>query len=160
MDLLLIMSYEDEIILKKILQAIINSTAGVKYTIIIDESGITLLSQSKFRLSDDNTSVEKIGAIGGAVFMAGEEQGMILGYGNIDLQITEYNKGMLFSMKIGKGVLCIAAEKNINIGFIRAVMKKWAPKLEKVLERYMDVSENVVNKEFKELFNSDTVSFF
>ncbi|MBY8982543.1 MAG: hypothetical protein KGD57_06325, partial [Candidatus Lokiarchaeota archaeon] len=67
------MSYEDEIILKKILQAIINSTAGVKYTIIIDESGITLLSQSKFRLSDDNTSVEKIGAIGGAVFMAGEE---------------------------------------------------------------------------------------
>ncbi|MBN1214071.1 MAG: hypothetical protein JXA99_01390 [Candidatus Lokiarchaeota archaeon] len=153
------MSYEDEIVLKKILKSIIDSTAGVKYTIIIDETGITLLSQSKFKLSDDNTSVEKIGAIGGAVFMAGEEQGVILGYGNIDLQITEYNKGMIFSMKIGRGVLCIATEKNVNIGFIRAVMKKWAPKLEKVLESYLDVSENVVNKELKELFNSDSISF-
>ncbi len=153
------MSYEDEVVLKKILKSIIDSTAGVKYTIIIDETGITLLSQSKFKLSDDNTSVEKIGAIGGAVFMAGEEQGVILGYGNIDLQITEYNKGMIFSMKIGRGVLCIATEKNVNIGFIRAVMKKWAPKLEKVLESYLDVSENVVNKELKELFNSDSMSF-
>ncbi len=154
------MSYEDEVMLKKILNAIINSAAGVRYAIIIDETGITLLSQSKFRLSDDITSVEKIGAIGGAVFMAGEEQGMILGYGNIDLQITEYNKGMIFSMKIGGGVLCIATEKNINIGFIRAVMKKWAPKLENLLDRYLEVSENVANKELKELFNSDTVSFF
>jgi len=62
-------------------------------------------------------------------------------------------------MKIGRGVLCIATEKNVNIGFIRAVMKKWAPKLEKVLESYLDVSENVVNKELKELFNSDSMSF-
>ncbi|MBY9007602.1 MAG: hypothetical protein KGD63_12700 [Candidatus Lokiarchaeota archaeon] len=153
------MSYEDEILLKKILKSIISSSAGVKYTILIDETGITLLSQSKFKLSDDNTSVEKIGAIGGAVFMAGEEQGVILGYGSIDLQITEYNKGMLFSKKIGRGVLCIATEKNINIGYIRAVMKKWAPKLEKVLESYLDISENVVNKELKELFNSDSMSF-
>ena len=67
------MSYsQDEQLLKKILESIITSTPGLKHAIIIDETGITLLSQSKFQFSDENESVEKIGAIGGAVFSAGE----------------------------------------------------------------------------------------
>lgn len=149
---------EDERMLKKILNAIINSTAGLRYAIIIDDTGITIMSQSKFNLADDEISVEKIGAIGGAVFMAGEEQGQILDYGEIDLQITEYGKGMLFSMKIGKGVLCLASDKNVNIGFVRAVMKKWAPKLAKILDRYLESDQSAINEELKELFNSDTIS--
>lgn len=149
---------EDERMLKKILKAIINSTAGLKYAIIIDDTGITIMSQSKFKLADDEISVEKIGAIGGAVFMAGEEQGQILDYGEIDLQITEYGKGMLFSMKVGKGVLCLASDKNVNIGFVRAVMKKWAPKLGKILDRYLESDQDAINEELKELFNSDTIS--
>ena len=81
------MSYsEDEIKLKRILSAIINSTPGLKYAILTDDTGITIMSQSKFTFSEKNSiSVEKIGAIGGAVFIAGEEQGHILGYGNISL---------------------------------------------------------------------------
>jgi len=149
---------EDEQMLKKILKSIINSTAGLKYAIIIDDTGITIMSQSKFKLADDEISVEKIGAIGGAVFMAGEEQGQILDYGEIDLQITEYGKGMLFSMKVGKGVLCLASDKNVNIGFVRAVMKKWAPKLGKILDRYLESDQDAINEELKELFNSDTIS--
>ncbi|TXT61160.1 MAG: Regulator protein [Promethearchaeota archaeon] len=149
---------EDERMLKKILNAIINSTAGLRYAIIIDDTGITIMSQSKFKLADDEISVEKIGAIGGAVFMAGEEQGQILNYGKIDLQITEYGKGMLFSMKVGKGVLCLASDKNVNIGFVRAVMKKWAPKLGKILDRYLESDQDAINEELKELFNSDTIS--
>ncbi|MBD3195242.1 MAG: hypothetical protein GF317_09315 [Candidatus Lokiarchaeota archaeon] len=153
------MSYaKDERMLKKILISIINSTAGLKHAIVIDETGITIMSQSKFQFSNNNISVEKIGAIGGAVFMAGEEQGQILGYGGIGLQITEYHSGMIFSMKIGKGVLCLASEKNVQIGFIRAIMKKWAPKLEKILNRYLESDQDVINKELKELFNSDTIS--
>jgi len=149
---------EDELRLKKILTAIINSTPGLKYALITDDTGITILSQAKFKFSDHNgISVEKIGAIGGAVFVAGEEQGHILGYGAIDLQITEYLEGMIFSMKVDKGVLCIVADKNAQIGFIRATMKKWAPKISKILNRYLQADQAEISKEVRELFRSDSI---
>jgi predicted regulator of Ras-like GTPase activity (Roadblock/LC7/MglB family) len=144
--------------LKKLLKEIINSTPGLKYAIIIDDTGITIMSESKFILmNEDDLSVEKIGAIGGAVFTAGEEQGYILGYGNIHLQITEYFKGMIFSLKVGKGVLCIATDKNIQIGLVRALMKKYSQKISSVLDRYLQEEKGEMNKELKELFNSDTI---
>jgi predicted regulator of Ras-like GTPase activity (Roadblock/LC7/MglB family) len=149
---------KDEQTLKKILNSIINSTPGLKYAIIVDDTGITILSQSKFTFSDDNgISVEKIGAIGGAVFVAGEEQGHILGYGNISLQITEYFEGMIFSMKVGRGVLCISTDKKVQIGFIIATMKKWAPKIKAILDRYLQAEQGEMSKEIKELFRSDSI---
>ncbi len=149
---------EDELKLKKILNNIINSTPGLKYAVIVDDTGITILSQSKFTFSDNNTiSIEKIGAIGGAVFIAGEEQGHILGYGNISLQITEYFEGMIFSMKVGKGVLCIATDKKVQIGFIIATMKKHAPRIAAILNQYLQAEQGQMSKEMKELFRSDSV---
>ena len=156
------MSYsKDETILKKILTNIINSTAGLKHAIMIDDTGLTILSQSKFSFSgDQNISVEKIGAIGGAVFTAGEEQGLILGYGNIKTQITEYDNGLIFSVKTGKGVLCLATDLNVQIGFVRALIKKWAPKIASVLERYLKSSDQeAISDELKELFNPDTIGY-
>jgi len=148
---------EDELRLKKILTTIINSTPGLKYALLTDDTGITILSQSKFKFSDrQEISVEKIGAIGGAVFVAGEEQGHILGYGSINLQITEYLEGMIFSMKVGKGVLCIVSDNNAQIGFIRAIMKKWGPMLKTILDRYLKDDQAEISKEVKELFKSDT----
>ena len=143
------MSYsEDELRLKKILTTIINSTLGLKYALLTDDTGITILSQSKFKFSKDKgTSVEKIGAIGGAVFVAGEEQGLILGYGSINLQITEYLEGMIFSMKVGKGVLCVVADKNAQIGFIRATMKKCWPLIGEILFIYLKVDQSELGKE-------------
>jgi len=149
---------EDELALKKILNTIINSTPGLKYAIIIDDTGITILSQSKFTFSEDeNVSVEKIGAIGGAVFIAGEEQGHILGYGNINLQITEYFEGMIFSMKVGKGVLCISTDKKVQIGFVIATMKKWAPKIGEILDRYLQIEQEKLSEEMQKLFRSDSI---
>lgn len=152
------MSYtEDELRLKKILTTIINSAAGLKYALLTDDTGITILSQAKFKFSNhQGISVEKIGAIGGAVFVAGEEQGLILGYGSINLQITEYLEGMIFSMKVGKGVLCIVSDNNAQIGFIRATMKKWGPMLTSILDRYLKADQAEMSKEVKELFKSDT----
>jgi len=150
---------QDERILKKLLKEIINSTPGLKYAIVIDETGITIMSESKFILKgEQDLSVEKIGAIGGAVFQAGEEQGYILGYGNIHLQITEYFKGMIFSLKTGRGILCVATDKNIQIGFVKAMMKKYSQKISAVLDRYLQEEKGEMNKELKELFNSDTIS--
>lgn len=153
------MSYsEDEVELRNILTLIINSTPGLKFALITDDTGITILSQAKFKFSDQNgISVEKIGAIGGAVFIAGEEQGHILGYGSIDLQITEYLEGMIFAMKVGKGVLCIVSDKNAQIGFIRAIMKKWAPKITSILNRYLQADQEELGKEVRELFRSDSM---
>lgn len=152
---------EDERKLKKILKEIINSAAGLKNVIIIDDAGITIISESKFKfVLDNDISVEKIGAIGGAVFTAGQEQGHILGYGNIHLQITEYDKGFLFSLKVGKGVLCIATDNNIQVGYIRVLMKKWAPIIAKILNNYLQSDEGEMNKELKDLFNSDTIGLF
>ncbi|TFG30275.1 MAG: hypothetical protein EU532_01430 [Promethearchaeota archaeon] len=156
------MSYsQDERLLRKILTSIINSSAGLKHAIIIDDTGLTILSQSKYSFSGDgDISVEKIGAIGGAVFSAGEEQGLILGYGEISLQITEYSKGMIFSIKTGKGILCLATDFNVQIGFIRALIKKWAPRIARLLERYLKSSDQeTINEELKELFSPDTIGF-
>ena len=151
---------EDEQALTKILDNIINSTAGLKHAIIIDDTGITIISRSKFNLSkSDDISVEKIGAIGGAVFIAGEEQGQILGYEDIALQITEYSKGMIFSVKAGKGILCVATDVNVQIGFIRALLKKWAPQIAKILEHHLQSDQGKVDKDLKELMSSDSLSF-
>ena len=151
---------KDEAILKKILSTIVNSTAGLKHAIIIDESGITILSQSKFAFATDNEiSVEKIGAIGGAVYTAGEEQGLILGYGNMNLQITEYNNGMIYSVRAGKGVLVCATDLNVQIGYIRAILKKWAPQIAKVLNRHLVRSgKETISEDLKGLYSSDTSS--
>jgi predicted regulator of Ras-like GTPase activity (Roadblock/LC7/MglB family) len=147
--------------LKDILNAISRSTAGIKHVIIIDDTGITIMSESKFKFSEDNVSVEKLGAIGGAVYIAGEEQGQILGYGDIGLQLTEYDKGMIFSMKIGQGVLCLVTDLNVQVGFIRVVLKKYAPKIATILNRYLKLSEGAdfVSKELKELIDSDSATF-
>ena len=153
------MSYsQDEALLKKIIHDIINSTPGLKNVILIDDTGITIMSEAKFAfINEDDISVEKIGAIGGAVFTAGEEQGHILGYGEIDLQITEYYKGMIFSVKVGKGILCIAADKKVQIGFVRAIMKKSAPRITTILNHYLQTDQGGINKELKELFSSDSL---
>ncbi|MHA1725399.1 MAG: roadblock/LC7 domain-containing protein [Promethearchaeota archaeon] len=149
--------HKDEKVLKEILRTIVNSTAGIKYSLIIDDTGLTILSHSKFNLTNNEIiSVEKIGAIGGAVFIAGEEQGEVLGYGHINMQITEYSKGMIFSVKAGKGILCIATDKNVNMGYVRAITKKYAPKIKKILENYLEDDNSKGNK-IKELFDSDSV---
>jgi len=60
-------------------------------------------------------------------------------------------------MKVGKGVLCIATDKNVQIGFIRAFIKKWAPKISTVIDRYLQANSGEISKEIKELFKTDTI---
>jgi hypothetical protein len=73
------------------------------------------------------------------------------------LQITEYFEGMIFSMKVGKGVLCIATDKKVQIGFIIATMKKHAPHIATILDQYLHTEQGEMSKEMKELFRSDSV---
>jgi len=147
---------KDELLLKKVLNTIINSTAGIKHILVIDsDSGITILSQSKFNVAKDDVTVDKIGAIGGAVFMAGEEQGQILGYGACRVQITEYFDGMVFSAKVGKGILVLATDQKTQIGFIRALLNRWANKIGEILSTYLKQDQEGINTELKALFGAD-----
>jgi len=141
--------------LKKVLNTIINSTGGLKHVLVIDDTGITIMSESKFNLAKDDVTVEKIGAIGGAVFVAGEEQGQILGYGGIRIQITEYYDGMIFSAKVGNGVLCIATDNKVQIGFIRALLNRYAVKIGQILSNYLTQDQEGINNELKALFSTD-----
>lgn len=146
---------EDEQLLKQVINTIINSTAGIRHILIIDDTGITIMSESKFNIDKDDVSVEKIGAIGGAVFVAGEEQGQILGYGGIRVQITEYYDGMIFSAKVGNGVLCIATDTKVQIGFIRALLNRYAVKIGQILSNYLTHDQEGINNELRALFSTD-----
>jgi len=146
---------EDEKLLKQVLNTIINSTAGLKHVLVIDNTGITIMSESKFNVAKDDVTVEKIGAIGGAVFIAGEEQGQILGYGDIRIQITEYFEGFIFSAKVGNGVLCIATDTKVQVGFIRALLNRYAIKIGQILSNYLKQDQEGINNELKALFGTD-----
>ena len=137
---------EDELRLNWILNEMIDSTQGLKNAIIIDDAGYTILSHSKLKnLYENYDIVDKIGAIGCANFLAGEEQGQILGYGETNLQITEYDEGIVFTTKVGKGILCLTADKSVYIDYIRTIIKKWAPQITIILQNYL-VPKNIEMK--------------
>ncbi len=151
---------EDERTLKLILEKIMNSTIGIRHVILMDSSGITLKSVSKFAVDGVEGTVERIGAIGGAVFQAGEEQGEILGFGKIKIQITEYDKGFLFGMKIGdSGIICVITDIDIQVGILKMILQKWALKIKEILKRYLYTDHKVISSELKSLFGSEDFEF-
>lgn len=150
---------KDERTLKLILEKIMNSTIGIRHVILMDSSGITLMSVSKFAVEGVEGTVERIGAISGAVFQAGEEQGDILGYGKIKIQITEYDKGFLFGMKLDDGIACVVTDVDVQIGILKMILQKWAPKIKEILKRYLYTDQKVISSELKSLFGSEDFKF-
>jgi len=146
--------------LRLILENIVNSTTGIRNVILLDSSGITLVSVSKFTTNGGDWSVEKIGAIGGAVFQAAQEQGEILGYGGIKIQITEYDKGFLFGTKVGDGILVLATDSLVQIGILKMVLQKWAPKIKAILSSYLAVDQKALSQELRSLFTPDDFEMF
>ncbi|GAG85010.1 unnamed protein product [marine sediment metagenome] len=60
-------------------------------------------------------------------------------------------------MKVGRGVLCIATDKKVQIGFIIATMKKHASRIGTILNQYLQAEQGEMSKEIKELFRSDSM---
>jgi len=66
---------------------------------------------------------------------------------------------MIFSLKVGKGILTVATDKNIQIGLVKAIMIKYSQKIAQVLNRYLQLDDQgEIKKELKELFNSDAIN--
>ncbi len=75
----------------------------------------------------------------------------ILGYDDEALKLAR--------LKVGKGILCVATDKNIQIGLVRAIMNKYSQKIASVLKSYLQQEDQgEMKKELAELFSSDSIS--
>ena len=62
---------------------------------------------------------------------------------------------MIFSAKVGNGVLCIATDNKVQIGFVRALLNRYAVKIGHILSNYLKQDQEGINNELKALFGTD-----
>lgn len=118
-----------EVVLK-VLKKILAVSPGIRYTLIMDNSGITLASVSKFQT---DVNLDRFGAISGTIYHTIEEQGFLIGYGKIKSQITEYEQGFIFTHGLGESYLIVATDLMVNMGIVRGLMNKYSPILRKIM---------------------------
>jgi predicted regulator of Ras-like GTPase activity (Roadblock/LC7/MglB family) len=128
----------------KILSKIIKSESGIKKVILVDRTGLTIASVSKF--SYFPADVDGIGAIASAVFCASEEQGKNLELGGLDIVTSEFSGGKIFAASCGpRAVLCLISDPEINIGLIRLILKRSGEELEDLLEGFLTEAPEVAD---------------
>ncbi|MBD3350492.1 MAG: hypothetical protein GF364_03300 [Candidatus Lokiarchaeota archaeon] len=147
---------KDEQKIDEILQIVLRSSPGVRYVILMDRTGLTISFQEKFK-TNKSVYIERLGAISGAVFQAVEEQGDMVEYGNTISQITEYDKGFIFSMDVIDGIISVITDKNINMGLIRSIMLKYKDILANILQRYLKQDTNEITEELRSLFDGNQI---
>ncbi len=127
-----------------ILSKIIKSESGIKKVILVDRTGLTIASVSKF--SYFPADVDGIGAIASAVFCASEEQGKNLELGNLEIVTSEFLGGKIFASSCGpKGVLTLISDPDINIGLIRLILKRSGDELKEILDEFLAESPDLVD---------------
>ena len=117
-------------VVMKVLKKILAVSPGIRYTLIMDNSGITLASVSKFQT---DVNLDRFGAISGTIYHTIEEQGFLIGYGKIKSQITEYEQGFIFTHGLGDSYLVVATDLMVNMGIVRGLMNKYSPILRKIM---------------------------
>ncbi|MHA1682091.1 MAG: roadblock/LC7 domain-containing protein [Promethearchaeota archaeon] len=150
---------DPQTLIKKILEKIGLSAASVKHCLLLDRTGLLISKYSKYIFKE--LDIDAVGAIIGAVFQAGEEEGTTLDFKSLEIQINEFNDGFRFAVSCEDvGVLGVITDKNVNIGLVRASMKKYAPYLTKLLKKIFNVSPTTeAMEDLKDLFTSDFESF-
>ena len=145
---------KDDQLIDDILKKILTSSPGIRYVILMDRNGFTISYSAKFVSSNHALPIERLGAIGGAVYSAIEEQGACINYNDVDSLAVGYKKGYIFSISAGEGILSAITDKNINQGMISNVMKRYRGMLAKILGRYLqqDQSEEI-SEELKSLLS-------
>jgi len=127
-----------------ILSKIIKSESGIKKVILVDRTGLTIASVSKF--SYFPADVDGIGAIASAVFCASEEQGKNLELGNLEIVTSEFGGGKIFASSCGpKGVLTLISDPDINIGLIRLILKRSGDELKEILNEFLAEAPDIMD---------------
>ncbi|MHA1369564.1 MAG: roadblock/LC7 domain-containing protein [Promethearchaeota archaeon] len=143
--------------IKKILEEIGLSVPSIRHCLLMDRNGFLISSYSKYIFK--NINIDAIGAITGAVFQASEEEGTRLEFKNLEIQINEFTEGFRFAVACeDAGVLSVISDKDVQIGLVRATMKKYAPYLAKLLKRMFTTTNQQAMEDLKDLF-SDYESF-
>ena len=120
-----------------ILSKIIKSESGIKKVILVDRTGLTIASVSKF--SYFPADVDGIGAIASAVFCASEEQGKNLSIGGLGIVTSEFGDGKIFAASAGKAILCVITDENVAMGMVRLLIKNAATQLTDVLDEFLAI---------------------
>ena len=119
-----------------ILGKIIRSESGIKKVILVDRTGLTIASVSKF--SYFPADIDGIGSIASAIFCASEKQGENLELGDLELVTSEFSGGKIFATSCGpKGVLSLISDPDINIGLIRLILKRSGEELKKIIDAFL-----------------------
>ena len=112
------------------------SESGIKKVILVDRTGLTIASVSKF--SYFPVDVDGIGAIASAVFCASEEQGKNLELGDLEIVTSEFSGGKIFASSCGPiGVIILISDPDINIGWIRLILKRSVDELQEILDEFL-----------------------
>ena len=123
------------------LSKIIKSESGIKKVILVERTGLTIASVSKF--SYVPIDVDKIGAIASEVFCACEEQGKKLELGDLELVMSEFTGGKIFASSCGpKRVLILISGPDINISLINLKLKCLGDELKEFFDELLsDIPE-------------------
>lgn len=141
-------------VIKQILEQIGQSVSGITHVILMDRTGLMIACFSKYVFKQ--LDIDAVGAIMGAVFQAGEEEGNSLEFSGLEIQINEFKQGFRFAVACeDAGVLGVISDKDIQIGLVRASMKKFAPLLGKAMKKMLTTSNQAAMEDLKDLFSSD-----
>lgn len=144
--------------IKEILHELATSVPGIKHAMLMDRTGLLVSSHSKYVFKE--VDVDAAGAIVGAVFQAGEEEANTLGFSGLEIQINEFKDGFRFAVACEDiGVLSVISDKDVQVGLVRAAMKKYAPFLGKLMRKIFSASSSSAMEDLKDLFSSDFESF-
>jgi len=114
----------------------IKSESGIKKVILVDRTGLTIASVSKFSYLP--VDVDSIGAIMSAVICAIEEKVKNLELGDLEIITIEFSGGKIFALICGpKGIITLISGPDINIGLIKLILKRSEDELKEIFNEFL-----------------------
>ena len=138
---------KDDALIDEILRKILMASPGIQICLLMDKNGFTISYSAKYVTSNNIIPIERLGAIGGAVYSAVEEQGNSIEYGELDSLAVGYKNGYIFSISAGEGILSIVTDKKIKHSQIGSIMKNYRGIIADTLSKYFLKSEEVLKSD-------------
>ena len=123
-------------VLRKNFKSEKKSECDIKKVILVDKTGLTIASVSKF--SYFPADVDGIGAIASAVFIASEKQGKDLELGDLKIVTCEVLGGKIFASSCGsKTILTLVSDPDCNDESARLILKRFCDELKEILDEFL-----------------------
>lgn len=124
---------------------------------LVDRTGLIIASVSKF--SYFPIDIDEIGATASAIFAASEDQGTNLRLGGLKLITSEFSEGKMFVASCGSnGVISLISGPNINLAWIRLILKRSVKELKGKLDRFFN-GDNEYTEPHRKLRSTSATPF-